>query len=117
VGRAADWEKRILEAETRVPGDAYGLSLAGNDGALALAFATTARTGLDAGTSGPAAVETSVAGSSVGAPVDLDADAEPYPAVSVDDRADMLAAPIRLGRSVVVWQNSAGAVQGAVTTP
>jgi hypothetical protein len=132
-------------------GDAFGLSLASDDGVLALGFTTT-RAGLDAGTPGPAVVEIRTNAGPFGAPITLDADAMSSPAVSVDERGDVLAnwdanseseiavAPARQAfsppttigpeasndsptihtngeRSVVVWQNPAGSIQAALTTP
>jgi len=70
--------------------DAFGLTLDGGRGVLALAFTTTTP-GLDAGAPGPAIVETSIDGAPFGSPVDLDDTAAPYPAVSVGSGASVLA--------------------------
>jgi len=71
-------------------GAATGLSLAGADGVLALAFnADPGYYGEDLG--GPLMVETSVDGAGFGKPVELDGDAAPFPKVAVDTRGDVLA--------------------------
>lgn len=142
--------KGFAAPERVFAGDAFGLSLAGDGGVLALGFTTT-RVG-NAGVPGPAVIETSTNAGAFGAPVDLAPDAVSSPAVSVDDRGDVFATwnanseaeiavaparqafspPTTIGpepsgssptidatgeRSAVIWQNPAGTVQAALTTP
>jgi hypothetical protein len=71
-------------------GDAAGLSLAGGDGVLALAFNSVAP-GFDADQGGPAMVMRSIDGAPFTAPVQLAASAAPSPAVSVDTSGDTIA--------------------------
>jgi hypothetical protein len=70
--------------------DGFGLSIAGADKVLALTFTTTRRPGLDADSPGPVMVMRAAAGHPFSAPVNLDADAQPYPAVSVTSHGQIL---------------------------
>jgi hypothetical protein len=71
-------------------GDAFGLSIAGADRMLALTFTTTPRPGLDADSPGPVMVMRAATGQPFSAPIDLDADAQPDPAVSVTSNGQVL---------------------------
>jgi hypothetical protein len=68
------------------------LSLAGNDGVLALAFNKTTAPGGYADDGRGAMVERSIDGAPFGSPVDVDPHAGAHPAVAVDRRGDVLAA-------------------------
>lgn len=76
-------------------GDAFGLSIAGADHMLALAFTTTNRPGLDADSPGPVMVMLASKGYAFNAPLTLDPDAQPYPAVSITSD----------GQALVTWNN------------
>lgn len=73
-------------------GDAFGLSLAGGAGTLAIAFTTAAGPRAGPGQPGPAWVKRSAGGGPFGAAVDLDPRAAPYPAVAVTTGGGVLAA-------------------------
>jgi hypothetical protein len=84
---------RGLSKPTRVYGGPTGqLSLAGNNGVLALAFNKTTAPGGYADDGHGAMVERSIDGTPFGTAVDVDPNAGPYPAVAVDSRGDVLAA-------------------------
>lgn len=80
----------LSEPASAYSGAATGLSLAGADGVLALAFNATAGIyGADDG--GPLMVATSVDGAHFGKPVELDGDTAASPKVAVDAQGDVLA--------------------------
>jgi hypothetical protein len=80
----------LSEPTSAYTGAATGLSLAGADGVLALAFnATAGMYGADDG--GPLMVATSVDGVRFGKPVELDGDTAAFPMVAVDAQGDVLA--------------------------
>jgi hypothetical protein len=73
-------------------GLAFGLSLTGADGVLALGFTTTPRAGMDGDSAGPALVARSDGEKPFGRPITLDPKAAPTPVVAVDAEGDVLAA-------------------------
>jgi hypothetical protein len=80
----------LIDTTSAYTGAATGLSLAGADGVLALAFnATAGNDGADDG--GPLMVATSVDGARFGKPVELDSDSAAFPKVAVDAQGDVLA--------------------------